>query len=135
MLAKKKSIQLFISNFLFYKKKCRYSYHEHEQQQHQQKQHGFCDGRCKGPTFELVSGGPVNAVVNGPPCVPEPMPRSRHPAGSSDTLQDILKRKSLLPFLIVRQKKLNIQKEVAVVHNSFTKPVFDLLGRLIRSPV
>lgn len=71
--------------------KSRYSYHEHEQQQHQQKQHGFCDvGRCRGPTFELVSGGPVNAVVNGPPCVPEPMPRSRHPGGSSDTLQDIL---------------------------------------------
>lgn len=67
------------------------TYHEHEQQQHQQKQHGFCVcGRCKGPTFE-VSWGPLSAEFNGPPCVPVPMPRSRHPVavGNPDTLQDI----------------------------------------------
>lgn len=64
-------------------------YHEHEQQQHQQKQQGFCD-RCKGPTF-VVSWGPLSVEFNGPLCVAVPMPRSLHPAGSSDTLQDILK--------------------------------------------
>lgn len=90
-VSKKKINSNSNAQFIGLSKLSRYSYHEHEQQQHQQKQHGFCDvGRCRGPTFELVSGGPVNAVVNGPPCVPEPMPRSRHPGGSSDTLQDIL---------------------------------------------
>lgn len=63
-------------------------YHEHEQQQHQQKQQGFCD-RCNGPTF-VVSWGPLSVEFNGPLCVAVPMPRSLHPAGSSDTLQDIL---------------------------------------------
>lgn len=93
------------------------AYHEHEQQQHQQKQHGFCDvGRCKGPTFELDSGGPVNAVVNGPPCVPEPMPRSRHPGGSSDTLQDILELKIIYISIAKKRKKrnMNVQKKVDV---------------------
>lgn len=70
------------------------TYHEHEQQQHQQKQHGFCDcGRCKGPIFALVSCVVVvvlNDVFNGAACGVELMPRSRHPVGSSDTLQDML---------------------------------------------
>lgn len=65
------------------------THHEHEQQQHQQKQHGFCDVRCKGTTstFEdSCAGGPID-VFSGPLCG---VPRSRHPDGNSDTLHDIL---------------------------------------------
>lgn len=67
------------------------AYHEHEQQQHQQKQHGFCDCRCNGPltTLELFCV-PLNELFSGPVLLLCVAPRSRHPDGNSDTLQDIL---------------------------------------------
>lgn len=67
------------------------TYHEQEQQQHQQKQQGFCDwGRCNGPpTLELFCV-PLNVVFSGPVPPLCDVPRSRHPDGNSDTLQDIL---------------------------------------------
>lgn len=66
------------------------THHEQEQQQHQQKQQGFCDwGRCNGPTLELF-WVPPNDVLSGPVLPLCDVPRSRHPDGNSDTLQDIL---------------------------------------------
>lgn len=76
-----------------------YTYQEQEQQQHQQKQQGFVFGRCAiWPPTLVTSCGPVSGplrdvFINVPLWTVEPIPRSLHPAGSSETLQDILEIK------------------------------------------
>lgn len=69
------------------------TYQEQEQQQHQQKQQGvFCVRRtAPGGWFPLSAALLLLLLLLDCCCGPMP-PRSRHPDGSSDTLQDILRR-------------------------------------------
>lgn len=74
------------------------TYHEQEQQQHQQTQQGLvfcCACAAAAALFDrcavcVSTCDPLSAVLREPLCTAEPMPRSLHPAGSSETLQDIL---------------------------------------------
>lgn len=71
------------------------STHHEQLQQHQQKKHGFCD-RCR---VTFGDSRPVRDLLR------EPMPRSLHPEGRSDTLQDILgARKGELQWSHTRRK-------------------------------
>lgn len=68
------------------------TYQEQEQQQHQQKQQGvLCVRRTPPCEWFPLSAALLLLLLDccAEVCC-EPMPRSRHPAGSSDTLQDIL---------------------------------------------
>lgn len=77
------------------------THHEQEQQQHQQTQQGlvFCCAavaalldRC---AVCVSTCGPLSVALREPLCTAEPIPRSLHPAGSSDTLQDILQKENM----------------------------------------